>query len=141
MDCNLPGSSDHGIYQTRILKWVAIPFSRVLPSPGIEPTSPTLASGFFTTEPPGKPHLILLISKFGMFSENSHNFPSHQNFLCSIRRHLVLEIHSMYQDSLRTSTKQSCLILLNPVFSIFIQIFFCKIVANIILGTLTFEVP
>ena len=135
MDCNLPGSSDHGIYQTRILKWVAIPFSRALPSLGIEPTSPTLAGGFFTTEPPGTPHLILLFSKFGMFSENSHNFPS------SIRRHLVLEIHSMYQDSLRTSTKQSCLILLNPVFCMFIQIFFYKIVANTILGTLTFEVP
>ena len=27
-----------------------------LPSPGIESTSPALAGGFFTTEPPGKPH-------------------------------------------------------------------------------------
>ena len=26
-----------------------------LPDPGIEPTSPALAGGFFTTEPPGKP--------------------------------------------------------------------------------------
>ena len=26
-----------------------------LPNPGIEPTSPALAAGFFTTEPPGKP--------------------------------------------------------------------------------------
>ena len=25
------------------------------PDPGIEPTSPALASGFFTTEPPGTP--------------------------------------------------------------------------------------
>ena len=25
------------------------------PSPGIEPTSPVLASGFLATEPPGKP--------------------------------------------------------------------------------------
>ena len=24
MDCSLPGSSDHGIFQTRILEWVAI---------------------------------------------------------------------------------------------------------------------
>ena len=29
-----------------------------LPDPGIEPTSPALAHGFFTTEPPGKPHGI-----------------------------------------------------------------------------------
>ena len=28
MDCTLPGSSAHGILQARILKWVAIPFSR-----------------------------------------------------------------------------------------------------------------
>ena len=29
-----------------------------LPDPGIEPTSPTLAGGFFTTEPPGKPDFM-----------------------------------------------------------------------------------
>ena len=28
MDCSLLGSSVHGISQARILKWVAIPFSR-----------------------------------------------------------------------------------------------------------------
>ena len=28
MDCSRPGSSVHGIFQARILKWVAIPFSR-----------------------------------------------------------------------------------------------------------------
>ena len=27
MDCSLPGSSVHGIFQARILEWVAIPFS------------------------------------------------------------------------------------------------------------------
>ena len=30
-----------------------------LPDPGIEPMSPALAGGFFTTEPPGKPNLPL----------------------------------------------------------------------------------
>ena len=35
MDCSLPGSSVHGILQERILKWVAIPFFRGLPDPGI----------------------------------------------------------------------------------------------------------
>ena len=29
MDCDLPVSSVHGILQTRILEWVAIPFSRI----------------------------------------------------------------------------------------------------------------
>ena len=27
MDCSLPGSSTHGIFQARVLEWVAIPFS------------------------------------------------------------------------------------------------------------------
>ena len=28
MDCSLPGSSTHGIFQARVLEWVAIAFSR-----------------------------------------------------------------------------------------------------------------
>ena len=28
MDCSLPGSSVHGIFQARILEWVAISFSK-----------------------------------------------------------------------------------------------------------------
>ena len=28
MDCSLPGSSSHGIFQARVLEWVAISFSR-----------------------------------------------------------------------------------------------------------------
>ena len=28
MDCNSPGFSVHGIFQARILEWVAIPFSK-----------------------------------------------------------------------------------------------------------------
>ena len=41
-DCSPPGSSTHGILQARILEWVAIPFSRDIPNPVIEPRSPTL---------------------------------------------------------------------------------------------------
>ena len=51
MDCNLPCSSVHWILQARILEWDAIPFSRYLPNPGMEPislTSPALAGRFFT---------------------------------------------------------------------------------------------
>ena len=28
LDCSLPGSSVHGIFQARVLEWVAVPFSR-----------------------------------------------------------------------------------------------------------------
>ena len=30
MDCSLPGSSVHGVFQARVLEWVAIAFSRAL---------------------------------------------------------------------------------------------------------------
>ena len=33
MDCNLPGSSVYGIFQTRVLEWVAIAFSTVVTYP------------------------------------------------------------------------------------------------------------
>ena len=32
------------------------------PDPGIKPMSPALAGGFFTMEPPGKPHNGLILS-------------------------------------------------------------------------------
>ena len=67
MDCNLPGSPVQGILQARILEWVAVPFSRESSDPGIKLASlicPALAGGFFTTEPPGKPHPSLGPFKF-----------------------------------------------------------------------------
>ena len=48
-----PGSSVHGVLQARILEWVAIPFSRDLPDPGIEPRSPALQADSLLSEPPG----------------------------------------------------------------------------------------
>ena len=42
MDCSVPGSSVHGIFQAIVPEWIAISFSRDLPKPGIEPGSPTL---------------------------------------------------------------------------------------------------
>ena len=35
VDCSLTGFSVHGILQARVLRWVAISFSRDLPDPGI----------------------------------------------------------------------------------------------------------
>ena len=54
MDYSLPGSSVHGILQARILEGVAIPFSRDLLNPGIEPESPALQTNPLLSEPPGK---------------------------------------------------------------------------------------
>ena len=36
MDCSLPGSSVHGIFQARVLEWGAIAFSESYFSPGFE---------------------------------------------------------------------------------------------------------
>ena len=45
----------HGILQARILEWVAFPFSRDLPNPGIEPRSPILQADSLPAELSGKP--------------------------------------------------------------------------------------
>ena len=50
MDCSLAGSSVYGMSQARILEWVVISSPGDLPNPGIEPTSPALASGCSMTE-------------------------------------------------------------------------------------------
>jgi len=55
MDCSPPGSSVHGILQARIPEWLAMPFFRDLPNPGIEPRSPALQVDSLPSEPPGKP--------------------------------------------------------------------------------------
>ena len=49
--------------------WSGLPFPALgdLPNPGIQPVSPVLAGGFFTTEPPGKP-LINCATKCKFFN-------------------------------------------------------------------------
>ena len=45
----------HGILQARILEWVAFPFSRGLPKPGIAPRFPTLQADSLPAESSGEP--------------------------------------------------------------------------------------
>ena len=54
MDCSSPGSSIHGIFQARILEWIAISPGD-LPGPGIKPRSPALQADALPSDPPGKP--------------------------------------------------------------------------------------
>ena len=49
MDCTLPSSSVHGILQARILKWVAIPFSRESSRPRDQIQVSCIAGRFFTS--------------------------------------------------------------------------------------------
>ena len=58
VDCSLPGSSVHGIFQGSILEWVATSFS-MGSSPPRDLTQVSCIStqvDSFTTAPPGKPH-------------------------------------------------------------------------------------
>ena len=54
MDCSLPGSAVHGIFQVRILEWVAISFSRVSSQPRDRTGSSTLQTDALPSESSGK---------------------------------------------------------------------------------------
>ena len=60
VDCSPSGSSVYGIFQARILKCIAIPFSRKgdpspgSPDPGIKPGPPALQADSLPPEPPEK---------------------------------------------------------------------------------------
>ena len=53
--------------------WSDLPFSSpgALPAPGIEPKSPALAGGFFTTEPPGKPNKVIYLQGKGKWPQQT----------------------------------------------------------------------
>ena len=51
MDCSLSGSSVDGIFQARVLEWVAISFSRGYFQPEIKPATPALQADSLPAEP------------------------------------------------------------------------------------------
>ena len=61
-ECTMLASSVHGILQARILKWVAIPFSRDLSNPGIKPGSLALQVDSLPSEPLGVTKLDKIIA-------------------------------------------------------------------------------
>ena len=50
-----PGSSVHGIFQTKILDWVAVSNAGVFLNPALNPCLPHWKASFFLIEPLGKP--------------------------------------------------------------------------------------
>ena len=73
MDCSLPGSSVHVTLQARILEWFAIPFSRDLPDPGIEPESPALQADFLHLSHQEVHHIYQGLTRCQVFSLISLN--------------------------------------------------------------------
>ena len=61
MDCSLPGSSVHGILQTRIVEWVAMASTGYFPNSEIKSRSPALQTDSLLSEPPEKLKYKLLM--------------------------------------------------------------------------------
>ena len=80
MDCSSPGSSVHGILQTRILEWVAIPFSRGSSQSRTKPGSPTLQADFLPSEPPRKRKAWVFGSVLGL-----HRWYASKESTCEFR--------------------------------------------------------
>ena len=59
MDCSLPGSFVHGIFQARILEWVAISFSRGSSRPRNQTCTSCIAGEFFTHWAIREVHLLV----------------------------------------------------------------------------------
>ena len=59
-----PGSSIHGIFQARVLEWVAVSSPGDLPNPGIKPGSPALQADALLAELLGEPpNMVRLLSR------------------------------------------------------------------------------
>jgi len=70
MDCSLPGSSLHGILQARLLERIAISSSRGFFRLRERTCISSIAGGFFTTEPQGKPPKEMVQFSFSVVSDS-----------------------------------------------------------------------
>ena len=105
MDCSLPDSSIYGIFQERVLEWVAISFSRGSPIPGIEPGFPTLQADALSSKPQRKSYkswakmILLLFSETNSMTESQcTNYTSvicHSFFLTLVYILLTLVSHTI----------------------------------------------
>ena len=120
-----PGSSVHGISQARILKWVAISYSRGSSWPKDQICVSCIGRWILTSEPPGKPkitlaesvtifslpnprNIILLLSYFfPSFSQLNtwlHRPPSHLNMISQSQ---LLSLKSSLTVSLKSNSSAS----------------------------------
>ena len=101
MDCSPPGSSVHGISQARMLKWVAIHFSRGSSCTRDWTWVSCNAGGFFT-ELPGKPvYTHTYRHSSGSIGISSHHHPwGYQTLRCSYPfTYTVWHLHIIYTSS------------------------------------------
>ena len=72
MDCSPPGSTVQGIFQARILEWIAIPFSRGYSQPRDQTLVSCIAARLFMFELQGSP--ILNKKDYRVMYENKHKY-------------------------------------------------------------------
>ena len=53
-----------------------------LPNPGTKPTSPALAGGFFTTEPPGQLNVLTILGTVNSLVQAEHQLNIYSKFSC-----------------------------------------------------------
>ena len=69
MDCSLPGSSTHGIFQARMLEWVGISFSRgIFPTQGLNPCLLHYRQTLYHLSHQGSPTQILYLLLISLHS-------------------------------------------------------------------------
>ena len=92
--CDPMNYTVHRILQARILEWVAFPFFRNLPNPGIKPRTPALQADSLPGEPQGKPKNIGM----GTISLLQQIFPTQESTRGLLHRRWILHQLS-YQGS------------------------------------------
>ena len=95
MDCSPPGSSIHGIFQARMLEWVAISFSRGSSWPRDQTRVSWIAGRHLSSESPRK---------------REHNWAHTQLFFRATKVGLLLFSCSVLSDSLRPHGLQHALL-------------------------------
>ena len=108
MDCSLPVPSVHGIFQARILEWVAISFSRrqIFPSQGLNQGLEHCRQTLYHLSHQGSHHIYNINNYFLWFIVNTHSV----NMICS-KHHmyiiLLLLISSYRKQQSTLATKET----------------------------------
>ena len=79
--------------------WSGLPFPSPegLPHPGIKLTSPALAGGIFTTEPPGKPKETIIMKLISLRRRHEHSF---SNTIINVNRNpRNMKFHTGYSSN------------------------------------------
>ena len=102
LDCTLPGYSVHGIFSAKILKQVAISFSRGSSQPRNPICISCIPSGFLTAEPQGKssppPHAHVKNFKSQKAIKNVN---SHSHFMTSFSEAKKVNLCWVFRENFR----------------------------------------